>query len=443
VPKSNTDVKEFEAEIRALTALDHPHIVKVVEYFEDKEDFYIVQEFCSGQDVCEYLMQAADKSGRGVPQQDASIILRQCLKAVIGCHSRGFVHRDLKPDNFMIDGTDRTVKLIDFGFASRLQSQAEADEVVGTPDYLPPEMVHHKGHYSGAVDIWSLGVVFWMLLTNEMLLDFELDSVQKWRDKLKDGSYIKSRLSSTTLAHASPDARDLLQKMLEVNPSNRISAKEALTHPFIEAHWGEDLDGAKHSNLKWDFDRGIIDKMRRFVAAPVIKKMALLCLAHIAPASESVGGAELSERLLVGRHLFRTVDADGDGTVTLAELTRVLRQENIDIPADLPELLDLCSGMGSGSGSVHFCDVMACLLIDTHCPEALIHEVFRSIDANDSGVIDIGDLQQLFAGTGLSYQDGIASIQELDHAGKGTLTYHDFCTLMRPCSKSWWEVFKR
>lgn len=224
--------KSFPQEVEALAGLNHPHIVGLVEFLAEGEHLYIVEEFCAGCDLLDYLNKSPlNRDGvPHLPESSAVAIFRQCIKAVVGCHARGLAHRDVKLDNFVI-AQDGTVKLIDFG-AAQLVGGKETT-LVASADYLAPESAP-KSKPSAAVDVWSLGIVFFAMLTGESFLPSDVSSIAQARECLRDPTYVQQRLRATPGALAiSEPALDLLQQMLRHDPSERITASEALSHPFV------------------------------------------------------------------------------------------------------------------------------------------------------------------------------------------------------------------
>lgn len=228
----------FLGEVRALGALDHQHIVGLVDHFQEEEQLYIVEELCGGLNLLDYLCQRPERvNGKPyVPERAASAIVRQCLSALGHCHARGLVHRDVKPENFMIS-EDSTVKLIDFGLAvpAAGASDASADELrpPGTVRYMAPEALQW-GEPTAAMDTWSLGVSLFVLLTGELLVATQ--EYEKARECLQDADYVRQRMQeSDTIAalKLSDAAVDLLLRMLQHDPKERITVCDALSHPFI------------------------------------------------------------------------------------------------------------------------------------------------------------------------------------------------------------------
>eukprot|EP00435_Cladocopium_sp_Y103_P064341 s255_g26.t1 len=303
-----------------------------------------------------------------------------CLKSVLCCHAHGFVHRDLNAKNFMITGDDRTVKLIDFGLATRFYGYLPQDqyiEIVGTSHYMAPEMMI-SGKYSPAVDMWSLGVLLYVCLTGLMLLPKDDD---RKKHLLGKKAYVEKKLEKCTQLQkrdCSEQARNLLGMMLKYEPAERISASEALSHPFILKHCHEYLGGAVEAETQ--LDETIIEKLRRFAKAPRLKKVAQLFMAHL---------AEHEAELLAARHHFRTLDRNGGGEISREELQAGLAAAGIAAPSDLQEIFDGCCA--HREGKLHFVEFLACMMPDSLIDERLCHEAFNLLEGK--GRLAAEDLQ--------------------------------------------------
>ncbi|CAE7232397.1 CPK2 [Symbiodinium natans] len=417
IPHAGTANEDFQLELKALQALDHPHIVEVIEYFDDAANFFLIMELCTGPDVFTYVLERMDSpDGDGfVPESEIAVILRQCLKSVLCCHAHGFVHRDLNAKNFMISGEDRTVKLIDFGLATRFQGYLPKDqfiEIVGTSHYMAPEMIL-DGKYSPAVDIWSLGVLFYVCLTGLMLLP--KDDERK-KHLLGKKGYVDRKLgkcSQLQKRSCSEQARSLLQSMLQYEPSHRITASEALSHPFILKYCHFYLGGAVEA--KTALEPGIIDRLRRFAKAPRLKKVALLFMAHL---------TEHDEQLLAARHNFRTLDRNGDGEISLEELEAGLSNASIQLPADMAEIFDGCSG--HRKGQLHFVEFLACTMPDSLIDERLCHEAFSLLDPDGKGRLTAEDLQAVCPSYELERCEKMVRQAQVAEDGSGSFDFDDF-----------------
>lgn len=204
-------------EVRLLTLLNHPKIIKLKECFETRDRLYIVQEYCAGGDLGALIR----KEG-GLNETRARNIFNQLLQAVNYLHGSNIVHRDIKSENVLLKErfTD-DVRLLDFGL-SRLMPRAELlTTSVGTLDYKAPEVCLHLP-YGASCDIWSLGVVLYEMLSGELPCLFSSDEgVVEWA---KDGV----KFSNKKWANISESAKDLIRHLLVFEPEKRYTCEEAL-----------------------------------------------------------------------------------------------------------------------------------------------------------------------------------------------------------------------
>lgn len=162
--------KFFEAELSILRKLDHPNILKIFEVFEDKVNYFLVTEFCSGVELFETIQKKIRFS-----EYEAAQIIRQVLQAISYCHSLGVVHRDLKPENLIYDEeNDNALKIIDFGTSVEYdKKKVQLKQMHGTSYYIAPEVL--KQNYDERCDVWSIGVLMYILLSGCPPFDGETD----------------------------------------------------------------------------------------------------------------------------------------------------------------------------------------------------------------------------------------------------------------------------
>ncbi|KAK9385661.1 kinase-like domain-containing protein [Lipomyces mesembrius] len=222
-------------EVDILMRLDHPHIVKLKELFEDRSNVYLVMEYVAGGDLMDYIT----KYG---PMDDnmAKIVVKQVLQAVVYVHSAGISHRDIKPDNILLvsegdcDGDSIQIKVSDFGLAKISESGTFLKTFCGTLAYLAPEVMQardsSRGHaertstyYSNKVDMWSIGCMVYVLLTG--YLPFNGSTQEQLCNQIIAGEYSQQPLDD---AKVSADANAFIRALLEVNPKKRLTAKAAL-----------------------------------------------------------------------------------------------------------------------------------------------------------------------------------------------------------------------
>lgn len=208
---------QLRREVEIQAHLRHPHILKLYGYFHDDTRIYLILEFAARGEMYKELK----KQGRFSEQLSATYIA-ELSDALIYCHAKNVIHRDIKPENLLM-GLRGELKIADFGWSVHTPS-SKRQTLCGTLDYLPPEMIEGKAH-DKMVDIWSLGV-----LCYEFLVGFP-----PFESQTQDETYRRIRRCVCQFPdHVSPGARDLIQKLLRYNPSDRLSLEGVLNHPWIK-----------------------------------------------------------------------------------------------------------------------------------------------------------------------------------------------------------------
>ena len=209
----------LRTEIETLKKLDHPMVMKFHDVYQNASTTFIVTEHCTGVDLFEDL----ENNEFRFDELKAAIITRQLLEALTYCHDQGIVHRDLKPDNIIFDEDHgETIKLIDFGLSHHTsQCSATSDQIVGTPEYLAPEVI--RGSYTEKCDMWSIGVILYVMLSGRQPFGGEegcsdkevMENVQRGKYEFEDAEW----------EEVTEDAKDLIEKLLKMDAGERISAK--------------------------------------------------------------------------------------------------------------------------------------------------------------------------------------------------------------------------
>ncbi|EXF81500.1 hypothetical protein CFIO01_10323 [Colletotrichum fioriniae PJ7] len=212
----------IEREVAILKLVDHPNVMKVYDIWENRSEIYLVLEYVEQGDLFDYI----NTNGR-FTEEGAMFLFRQMMSALQYCHSFNICHRDLKPENILLT-PDNKVKIADFGMAALHQSsEHRLVTACGSPHYAAPELLKHKHYRGDKADIWSLGVILYALLA--ACLPFDDPDIGALLQKTKRGIYeIPDFLS--------PEAKDLIRRMLVANPDTRISIKEMWQHPLIRKY---------------------------------------------------------------------------------------------------------------------------------------------------------------------------------------------------------------
>uniref|UniRef100_A0A8C2X2X0 calcium/calmodulin-dependent protein kinase n=1 Tax=Cyclopterus lumpus TaxID=8103 RepID=A0A8C2X2X0_CYCLU len=222
---SARDHQKLDREARICRLLKHPNIVRLHDSISEELHHYLIFDLVTGGELFEDIVAREYYS-----EADASHCIQQILEAVLHCHQMGVVHRDLKPENLLLASKSKgaAVKLADFGLAIEVEGDQQAwFGFAGTPGYLSPEVLR-KDPYGKAVDLWACGVILYILLVGYP--PFWDEDQHRLYQQIKAGAY---DFPSPEWDTVTPEAKDLINKMLTINPSKRITAAEVLKHPWI------------------------------------------------------------------------------------------------------------------------------------------------------------------------------------------------------------------
>ena len=233
--------KYFQTELSLLQRLNHPNIVKFVDFKATKDNYYIVMEYINGKDLCKYLKEYMKKYGKPFSEEIVQYLMRQIIDAIRYIHNQNIIHRDIKSENIMINFENEVdknnlnmmrakVKLIDFGI-SCYTKKGLAYTVLGNPLGMAPTILnafnnnkHYTQGYNEKVDIWSLGSLCYELLLGHTA--FNAESFDELVNKVENGTYnIPTNLSKEVVS--------FLNGMLQYDPKKRYSANQLANHPFL------------------------------------------------------------------------------------------------------------------------------------------------------------------------------------------------------------------
>ena len=226
--------KRFEREVRILQQLRNPGIAAFYNIFADTLNYYIILELCKSGSLYTKILEVKKLS-----DDEAKVIFRQIVAAIIYLHQNGVAHRDLKPENILLD-EDNHVKIIDFGFSAFKENQTFLmTTTCGSPFYASPECISGNPYDGVKSDIWSLGVVLYVMLVGD--LPWTKTNQFSLFEQIKNGEFFIPNSVTT-------DAKDLISNLMKVKASERLDLNQVLNHPWLSNI--KDVDYRVHNNYK-------------------------------------------------------------------------------------------------------------------------------------------------------------------------------------------------
>ncbi|XP_058769967.1 calcium-dependent protein kinase 11-like [Vicia villosa] len=397
------DYDDVWREIQIMHHLsEHPNVVQIQGTYEDSVFVHLVMELCAGGELFDRIIQKGHYSER-----EAAKLIKTIVGVVEACHSLGVMHRDLKPENFLFDtaGEDAKMKATDFGLSVFYKPGQTFHDVVGSPYYVAPEVLCKI--YGPEVDVWSAGVILYILLSGVPPFWAETES-GIFRQILHGDLDFESDPWPTI----SDSAKDLVKLMLDRDPKNRISAHNVLCHPWIV-----DDKVAPDQPL----DSAVLTRLKHFSAMNKLKKMALRVIAERL-SEEEIGGL---------KELFKMIDTDNSGTITYEELKDGLKRVGSNLmESEIKSLMDAADI--DNSGTIDYGEFLAATLhLNKMEREENLVAAFAYFDKDGSGYITIDELQTACKDFGLGEVHLDDIIQEIDQDNDGRIDYGEFVAMMK------------
>ncbi|XP_053211325.1 MAP/microtubule affinity-regulating kinase 3-like isoform X3 [Panonychus citri] len=220
-----SSLQKLFREVRIMKMLDHPNIVKLFQVIETEKTLYLIMEYASGGEVFDYLV----AHGR-MKEKEARAKFRQIVSAVQYCHQKRIIHRDLKAENLLLD-SQMNIKIADFGFSNEFSPGQKLDTFCGSPPYAAPELFQGKKYDGPEVDVWSLGVILYTLVSGS--LPFDGANLKELRERVLRGKYRIPFYMST-------DCENLLKKFLVLNPAKRASLEVIMKDKWMNIGYEDD-----------------------------------------------------------------------------------------------------------------------------------------------------------------------------------------------------------
>jgi len=396
------DLKGLRQEIAMMKMMDHPNIIRLFETFENRHFIFLVMELCEGGELFDHI----EKAGTFNETQAASLI-QGILRAIFYMHEQDIVHRDLKPENFLLQNKGaiegNVLKLIDFGTAREATSRTVLKTKIGTPYYVAPQVV--RGRYGRECDVWSAGVIMYVLLSGN--LPFTGASDVEIMNNVRRGilSFKEAKWGSI-----SGEAKTLVRQLMRMSATERYTAEHALSHEWIKkfAPKGPELS----------IQDGFFDRWQAYKGANRMKKAALHIIAgqlndsetktlretftafdadgngkltrdELQQGLEQVGLARTDSQL---NALVDAVDDDGSGVIDYTEFIAASingsKAVNRDVCWTAFSLFDR-----DGDGEITLSEITQ--VLDQGRPRAKSEDLMRRLDSNKDGCIDFNEFLQM------------------------------------------------
>merc|ERR1712166_1524530 len=339
--------------------------------------------------------------------------MQQIVRAIFYMHDSHIVHRDLKPENFLFTTKEPIekcyLKIIDFGLSCPFKDGQVLTTKAGTPYYVAPQVL--AGKYDHMSDLWSCGVIMYVLLCGYPPFYGETDA--DVLSKVRLGNF---SLNAADWKNVSEDAKNLIRMMLKMNPRDQATAEQALNNDWIK----KKAPGAKNVNLNDKF----VDSLRGFRSTNKLKKAALTVIAN-----------NLNEDQIKNlRDIFMKLDSNGDGKMTVAELKEGIEKSGLkEIPPDLQQIMNDIDA--DGSGEIDYTEFLAASLDKrTYMQEDVCWNAFKNFDRNNDGKISQDELKIVLGDTSVQ---NVASaevaeiLKNFDGNGDGVIDFQEFMALMR------------
>ena len=413
--KSNEDLLsdgEIMDEIEILKCLNHPDIVKIIEFYGTEEAYYIVNEFCPWGELY-------NKANGQMSETQISVIFRQILSGLSYLHSKNIVHRDLKLENILISDKEYIeatkeeyfdVKIIDFGNARIFNNNNLNKPIVGSIYYIAPEVFNKK--YNMECDLWSAGVILYMLITG--CPPFDGEDNKKIMEKIKIGIFDKNNIN---YKNASFEVKDLISKLLVIEPNKRLTANQALQHPW--------LNKTKSNILYYNISKDEILKCIQNILSYNIKsryeEIVLAYIVHNLPQQKEI-------KTII--KLFKIINKKGDGKLDKKELKYgLLNFVSDNYLKNLDEIFNLLDG--EKRGYIEYEEFLRAGLDRKQIlTEENLKYAFNFFDKENNGYITKDRMKIFFVKPIIDEELYNRTFDEIDKNKDGKIDYQEFKDMM-------------
>ena len=406
--RSKTDFYLLKTEFEIMKELDFPNIVKYYEAYLDDQFVHLVMEFLSGGELFDKI--TADTK---ILESEVTRIMRKIFSAVNYLHINGICHRDLKLENFIFShkGGDAEIKIIDFGLSKVYDPMKVADlsTIVGTALYVAPEVL--QGKYDYRCDYWSLGVVMYTLLGGYP--PFFGDNNKEIFKKVIEAKLV---FDSPVWIRVTKQAKDLISKLIVKEPEKRLTAAQALQHPWFE------MFGKEEDKLERTIELSTVRNIRNYKKLPAFKKEVMRVFFSLMTEDD----------FLKEKHAYRHIDLDNDGKINAKELKACFEEFGFhDDETYIEHLIKDISGTEKSDVVSYTNFLMASLDLENYRDKSKIMAVYNYFDIdNHKDFITIENFKQAMERTGKKMEDEVVKKMLTEIGADNRVSREKFLELM-------------
>ena len=403
------NLQKLQNEIEVLMKMDHPNIVKLYEVFESQNSLYLIMEECCGGELFDRILHRINTNNM-YTEREACLLMKQIIGAIEYCHNNGIAHRDLKPENllYLKEGSeeDNPLKIADFGLSQSFNLKKMLTSKVGTSYYVPPEIL--AGNYTEKCDIWSAGIILYILLSGEPPFNGPNDETIFARIKTYKYEFPEAKWSKISV-----EAKDLLSKML-IQEDQRLSASQVLQHPWFDIIKNEKITFEKLNFGKDNFFKEYKDSNQ-------LKKIVLLYIA-----------SKLEENEIFDlKNLFKAFDKDENGQIDYKEFEQGLMELNSE-ELNKDEIRQFFNDVDAdNNGKIDYTEFIAATLQkQIFLKKETLFEAFSALDSDRDCKITKEELMKILRLQPKEDKFAIKLIELADKNGDGVIDYKEFLQMM-------------
>ncbi|KAK3018043.1 hypothetical protein RJ639_004533 [Escallonia herrerae] len=403
--RTAVDVEDVRREVAIMKHLPrNASIVSFKEACEDDNAVHLVMELCEGGELFDRIVARGHYTERA-----AAAVTRTIMEVVQLCHKHGVIHRDLKPENFLFANKKENspLKAIDFGLSIFFKPGERFSEIVGSPYYMAPEVL--KRNYGPEIDIWSAGVILYILLCG--VPPFWAESEQGVAQAILRGLIDFKREPWPSISES---AKSLVRQMLEPDPKLRLTAKQVLEHSWLQ-------NAKKAPNVP--LGDVVKARLKQFSMMNRFKRKALRVIADF------LSNEEVEDI----KEMFKKIDSDNDGIVSIEELKDGLKKFSSQLAESEVQLL-IEAVDTNGKGSLDYGEFAAISLhLKRMANDEHLHRAFSYFDKDCNGFIEPDELQDALMEDGADDCTDVANdiFQEVDTDKDGRISYEEFVAMMK------------